>query len=53
MNRYFQGGHSHYFEATRDGDNDAFMRRWWLPVLATNVPPEPFDARVTRGSSKV
>ncbi|MET0382142.1 MAG: hypothetical protein ABW032_01840, partial [Burkholderiaceae bacterium] len=31
-NRYFPGGHSHYFE--RDGRaDDAFMARYWVPAL--------------------
>lgn len=32
MNRYFRGGHSHYFEPV--GDNASyFMEEYWIPVL--------------------
>ncbi len=39
LNRWFQGGHSHYFE------DDTFMRRYWLPVLTSPNPPLPVDER--------
>lgn len=33
VNRFFPGGHSHYFMPPGD-DPDAFMKRYWVPVLA-------------------
>ncbi|PUA27434.1 MAG: hypothetical protein B0W54_12700 [Cellvibrio sp. 79] len=50
VNRYFQGGHSHYFEKGDDGSSP-FMERYWLPLLQeskiTSAPsrptPTPFD----------
>lgn len=33
VNRFFPGGHSHYFIPPGD-DPDAFMKRYWVPVLA-------------------
>lgn len=33
INRFFPGGHSHYFMPPGD-DPDAFMKRYWVPVLA-------------------
>ncbi|MBX3724474.1 MAG: hypothetical protein KF823_00975 [Xanthomonadales bacterium] len=48
LNRYFEGGHSHYFLA--DGkESDAFMERYWLPVLAYQQEPEHHDARAVKG----
>lgn len=35
VNRYFKGGHSHYFE-----QNDNFMERYWLPLIGN---PELID----------
>lgn len=32
VNRYFQGGHSHYFDKCDDGSSP-FMERYWLPLL--------------------
>jgi hypothetical protein len=38
-NRFFPGGHSHYFEPAST-DRDSFMSRYWLPVLARGDEPE-------------
>lgn len=35
VNRYFKGGHSHYFE-----QNDHFMEKYWLPLIGN---PESID----------
>jgi WD40 repeat protein len=48
LNRYFRGGHSHYFQPTGP-DPDAFMRRWWLPLLAHDEPVEHYDDRESPG----
>jgi hypothetical protein len=49
MNRFFNGGHSHYFR--RKGQEfDDFMSRYWVPVLTTNQPPEEVDQRESTGS---
>ncbi|TPN47654.1 MULTISPECIES: hypothetical protein [unclassified Mesorhizobium] len=37
-NRFFPGGHGHYFKPA-GVDADAFMREWWLPVLAATAKP--------------
>ena len=39
LNRFFPGGHSHYFMPP-SSDRDAFMRRYWVPLLADGAPPE-------------
>jgi hypothetical protein len=38
VNRFFAGGHSHYFSPV-SGDPDSFMREWWLPVIARGQSP--------------
>lgn len=48
INRYFQGGHSHYFESA-NGPSDAFMEKHWLPTLAFNSDPIPHDERSGAG----
>jgi len=40
INRYFDGGHSHYFESS------AFMNRYWLPLLELESPVSTIDNRV-------
>jgi hypothetical protein len=49
MNRYFAGGHSHYFQPA-GADLDSFMRSRWVPILAHGTDPELPDERVTRGT---
>ncbi|MNX76517.1 hypothetical protein D3C86_1080280 [compost metagenome] len=44
VNRFFPGGHSHYFEPL-DHDPDAFMRRQWVPLLLNESRAEPLDER--------
>lgn len=34
VNRYFHGGHSHYF------NDKEFMKKYWLPLLSNDVPLE-------------
>ena len=38
-NRFFQFGHSGYF-LTDNRPDDAFMRRYWVPLLIGDVDPE-------------
>ena len=45
VNRYFNFGHSGYFENSRNAD-DEFLRKWWIPLLTGPDPPEPADERV-------
>jgi hypothetical protein len=40
VNRFFPGGHSHYFMPPGD-DPDAFMKRYWVPVLAAGEAASP------------
>jgi hypothetical protein len=40
VNRFFPGGHSHYFMPPGD-DPDAFMKRYWVPVLAAGEAALP------------
>jgi WD40 repeat protein len=48
-NRYFRIGHSGYFEG--DGENiDAFMQRWWLPLLLNDEPIEKHNDRPEKAS---
>jgi hypothetical protein len=44
MNRYFHGGHSHYFEGMA-GSPDAFMEKYWVPILLTDAEVERVDQR--------
>ncbi|TDR54320.1 response regulator receiver domain-containing protein [Halomonas ventosae] len=39
VNRFFQGGHSFYF------DGDDFMKRFWVPMLESENPVESYDDR--------
>lgn len=43
VNRFFRLGHSGYF-GEHDEDPDAFMRKWWLPIL-NDEEPTPADER--------
>ena len=48
QNRFFTGGHSLYF--LQDGaPSDAFMERYWVPVLSCGETPTPRDDRLSRG----
>ncbi|SEH40540.1 hypothetical protein [Tardiphaga sp. OK245] len=49
INRFFRGGHSHYFEPTGATDIDSFMRLRWVPILAHGCPPEEYDEFESRG----
>jgi hypothetical protein len=40
VNRFFAGGHGHYFRPVSD-DPDSFMREWWLPIIAREQAPRP------------
>lgn len=40
VNRFFPGGHSHYFMPPGD-DPDAFMKRYWVPVLTAGETALP------------
>lgn len=47
-NRYFSGGHSHYFG--RDGKYaDEFMERYWVPLIAGGGGIEQIDERQSLG----
>ncbi|MCX2982887.1 hypothetical protein EYC98_18650 [Halieaceae bacterium IMCC14734] len=43
-NRFFVGGHSHYFESA-ECDDHSFMARYWLPVLLENAEVKAIDLR--------
>ncbi|AJA65756.1 hypothetical protein ACVIW2_004533 [Bradyrhizobium huanghuaihaiense] len=43
VNRYFAGGHSHYFRPVGN-DPDSFMREWWVPIAALAQAPKPAGA---------
>lgn len=45
QNRYFSGGHSHYFVDHLGRESNEFMVRYWLPVLASDSPVEAVDQR--------
>lgn len=48
-NRWFRGGHSHYFE--KDGVwDDSFMKAYWLDVLCAGAPALPVDQRERPGT---
>lgn len=49
FNRYFDGGHSHYFIDDAGQPDDGFMRRYWLPLLVGDAPVEPADHRRAAG----
>ncbi|MFM5873233.1 response regulator [Aeromonas veronii] len=40
MNRFFDGGHSHYFD-----NENAFMRKNWLPLFESGYTPNLVDER--------
>ncbi|HNE15032.1 MAG TPA: hypothetical protein PLL39_03345 [Rhodocyclaceae bacterium] len=48
-NRYFLGGHSHYFLGDNGQADDAFMLRYWLPLLVQSSEPEEVDQRLNGG----
>lgn len=43
INRFFNGGHSHYFS-----ENGAFMEKYWLPLFGCNSNIEVIDQRNDR-----
>lgn len=47
LNRYFKGGHSHYFLDASGNPSDAFMHRYWLPMIVTSDAPERINERST------
>jgi hypothetical protein len=49
VNRYFEGGHSHYFLNRAGAPHDDFLRANWVPLLAGDSPPHPADERTVRG----
>jgi len=42
INRHFRGGHSLYFKEYKD---NAFYTKYWTPLLADDIIPEPNDDR--------
>jgi pimeloyl-ACP methyl ester carboxylesterase len=46
-NRYFRGGHSLYFVDEMGADSNAFMQRYWIPILLDEQPISPEDQRGT------
>lgn len=44
MNRYFAGGHSLYFNKTKD--NFLFYERFWMPAITNGTKVEYYDSRV-------
>jgi WD40 repeat protein len=48
--RYFPFGHGGYFQPSEWGDADAFMERWWLPLLLQEQAADPYDIRPARAS---
>ncbi|ULN65432.1 response regulator [Vibrio gigantis] len=47
INRYFKGGHSHYFE------NETFMEKYWLPIFSDSTDLKIIDERDKDKSSFV
>lgn len=45
MNRYFKGGHSLYFVDSSGQQSNAFMLRYWAPLLLFEMAPERVDER--------
>lgn len=45
QNRYFDFGHSGYFNGRDGKPNDGFMREHWLPLLTSNGPIQDIDCR--------
>ena len=50
VNRYFRFGHSGYFEPSEWGGADAFMERWWVPLLLKDSQVERNDQRPAKPS---
>lgn len=48
MNRFFGGGHSHYFLKAGKPD-DQFMAQHWIPLLALDETPQLIDERAMKG----
>jgi len=48
QNRFFTGGHSLYFLLNGMPD-DKFMTDYWVPVLAHEKAPVPYDCRLSQG----
>jgi WD40 repeat protein len=48
INRFHRGGHSHYFQPS-GLERNAFMSRWWVPLLASDAPHVDQDERVSGG----
>lgn len=46
INRFFRGGHSHYFLDSRGKPSDEFMAVHWLPILANARQPSHQDERI-------
>lgn len=47
VNRYFRGGHSHYFENSTGETSDGFMERYWLPLLLEGKDADAVDERAS------
>lgn len=45
QNRYFDFGHSGYFQGADGKPDDSFMREHWLPLLTGNGPAPEIDRR--------
>lgn len=45
LNRFFKGGHSHYFIDSDGRQSDDFMARYWLPLLLFSQSAERVDER--------
>jgi outer membrane protein OmpA-like peptidoglycan-associated protein len=48
VNRFFSGGHSHYFES-QGKSTDQFMARYWVPLITGSGEIERADERKTPG----
>ncbi|NKJ92819.1 hypothetical protein GFM14_14630 [Rhizobium leguminosarum bv. viciae] len=44
VNRFFVGGHGHYFASSRH-DQNCFMRTYWLPSIVSGALPHLVDQR--------
>jgi hypothetical protein len=51
-NRFFDCGHSGYFLGAK-GQDDSFMTRYWLPLLASEADPEIVDIRKSSAISGI
>lgn len=49
INRFFHGGHSHYFQSP-NLDDDAFMRDRWLTILLQQSIPKDLDQTIVGGA---